>query len=92
MKDALKVVMHDAGKKPQSLGKVAECMPSKMPAKIYPCLYIDAAQAPFLKEYEVDDDCTFMVTAKIIGHNLDESASYNRDEYRLEIRKIGQHK
>ncbi len=84
-----KVALQDASKVIKYGGLEKACSPSTGSEKSYPCLYIDAAQAPFLKEYEVDDDVVFVVKARIIGHNLNESRDYSCDEYRLEIRKVG---
>lgn len=76
---------------PQRYKNLAKCLPcpetSDKPH--YTCIYLDVKQAPFLTDYEVDDEVTFVVKAKVVGHNVNESADYECNEYRLEIRKVG---
>lgn len=75
------VSMKDAGKPVKELSEVV----SSAPKRIYPSMYLEAAQAPFLKGYDVGSECTFLVKGKVISRH----ASNNRDEYCVEIRKIG---
>lgn len=87
-----KVALVDAGMPSKFKGLMASCSsPCKEDEnkKSYPTMYLDAQQAAFLSEYEVGDELTFVVKAKVIGRNANESEDYKCDEYRLEIRKVG---
>lgn len=69
--------------------------PSKMvvsppgPRKVYPMLHVSAEQAPFLGEYDLDKECKLVIQAKVVGREMTKSPDYSRDNYTLEIRKIG---
>jgi hypothetical protein len=90
-KGALKELVKKAGMK--DIGhsyKEHMIAPSKPKEKHYPSITVKADQLPYLKEKEVGDFCTMVVEAKVVGHEMSRSDSgRNRDEYRLEIIKVG---
>jgi len=60
------------------------------PQKSYPSFYVDAKQVPFMEEYEVGDEVTLTVKVKIIGHEVSETAFNGRDDYHIQVRKMGE--
>jgi len=81
-----KIKMHDAGEKRKKMDEPVAYKPSMVN---YPSLYLNVAQAPELKGYDVDNDVTLVIKGKITSHSLNERKGGSRETWDVEIKKIG---
>ena len=82
-----KVKMHDAGQKVKKNSDY--CSPMKMPSVRYPSMYLNIEQAPDLKGKEVGDEVTLLIKAKINSHSLNEDDRGSKENFELDVKKIG---
>lgn len=90
LKDAIKAVeMHDPDNHDSKEVDQTAPMPS---IGGMPTLRLDVKDAPFLKGYEVGDECMILVKTKICSHHAhdEEPGRPEENEYSLDILSIGQ--
>lgn len=91
-KSIASVSMQDTGHKVKDYG-CCEPIASKKSKKekvIYPCLYLDGAEAPYLDDCEVGEKYSFLVEGVIRSKSSSEGIDRKEiSNYTLEIRKIG---
>ncbi len=90
--DVLKgIKLHNAGYTPPKLKKGQDMCCSIGMGKdgvIYPTLYINSKNVPELKGYDVEDEVTMLIKAKISSHSLDERKDNSRENWDLQIKEI----
>lgn len=60
--------------------------------KIYPYVYLNAEQAPGLVGYDTSDKVTVVMECEITSHSSNNNKSGKKEEFTLEIKKIGCYK
>lgn len=83
-----KIKISDAGEKYSSTPCCVESSSSKNKV-YYPSLYLDVKQAPDLKGYDVEDVVYLLIEGKIVGHNVRENSNMSKENFDIEIKKIG---
>lgn len=91
LKGALdKIKLVDAGVKNKYDSLPSPVKASSYEDKIsYPCLYLSADEAPMLIGCDVGCEVTLLVKTKITSHSVDENSDRKRENFNLEIHKIG---
>lgn len=88
VKNALKAIkMHTTEKPPVPTQAQETAKLGSYP----PTMHLDVKEAPFLKGYQVGDECMIVIKTKVTSHNAHESSSgSSNDDYGLEVLSIGQ--
>jgi len=80
------VKMKDVGKKMEETEMPLTASNSDV---YYPNLYLSTKQVPSLSGLEVGDECVFVVTTKVIRHEINETDNNSKECFDFEVRKIG---